>query len=134
MLLKTFVFLASLASEILVLKIEMLICFKIRRISNYWVLSDPFWISLRFLRYSFWNNNLLDTHLGLLDTDITSKSFVCLRDVLKTSSRYVFKICLQDVFKTCLQDIFKTSWRPTNVCWATSRFGRSLLGTSWYVF
>ena len=38
-----------------------------------------------------WNIDLLDTHLDLLDTDITSKNFVCLRDVLKTSSRYVFK-------------------------------------------
>ena len=81
-----------------------------------------------------WNIDFLDTHLDLLDTDITSKNFVCLRDVLKTSSRYVFKTssrrlqnvledvkllrwrrvedvfktCLQDVFKTCLQDVFKT--------------------------
>ena len=33
---------------------------------------------------------MLDTHLDLLDTDITSKNFVFLREVLKTSSRYVF--------------------------------------------
>ena len=33
-----------------------------------------------------WNKDLLDTHLDLLDTDIPSKYFVCLQDVLKTSS------------------------------------------------
>ena len=46
-----------------------------------------FWIRLRFLRYSLWNKDLLDTHLALLDTDFTSKNCVCLGDVLKTSSR-----------------------------------------------
>ena len=69
---------------------------------------------LRFLRYSLRNKNLLDTHLDLLDTDFTSKIFVCRRDVLKMSSRYVFKTSsrrLQDVFSVpifrlprCLQD------------------------------
>ena len=38
-----------------------------------------------------WNIDLLDTHLDLLDRDIPSKHFVCLQDVLKTSSRHVFK-------------------------------------------
>ena len=59
------------------------------------------------------------THLDLLDTDILSKHFVCFQDVLKTSSRHIFrrylqdvlKICPQDVFKTCLQDVLKTSQR-----------------------
>ena len=32
------------------------------------------------------NIDLLDTHLDLLDTDIPNKQFVCLQDVLKTSS------------------------------------------------
>ena len=31
------------------------------------------------------NIDLVDTHLDLLDTDIPSKHFVCLQDVLKTS-------------------------------------------------
>ena len=38
--------------------------------------------------------DLLDqryTHLDLLDTDIPSKYFICLQDVLKISSRHVFK-------------------------------------------
>ena len=39
-----------------------------------------------------WNIELLDTYLEVLDTGITSKYFVCLRDV--------FKACLQDVVKT----------------------------------
>ena len=93
-----------------------------------------------------WNIDLLDTHLHLLDTDIPNKHFVCLQEVLKTSSRHAFKMpsrlarCLRDIFERCLQDVFKTfsrrlgrrkivtlktcwrglqemSWRPTNVCW-----------------
>ena len=84
-----------------------------------------------------WNIDLLDTHLGLLDTDIRSKHFVCLQDVFKTSSRYVFKTssrrlqrnnfsssktssrrlarCLQDVLEDekllrwrRVEDVFKT--------------------------
>ena len=41
------------------------------------------------------NIDLLDTHLDLLDTDTLSKQFVCLQDVLKTSSRHVFKTSLR---------------------------------------
>ena len=70
-----------------------------------------FWIHLRFLRYSLWNKDLLDTLLDLLDTDITSKNFVSLRDVFKTSSRYVFKMFSRHVFKTSSRHVFKTSWR-----------------------
>ena len=68
--------------------------------------------------------DLLDTDLYLLDTDISSKHFVCLQGVLKNYSRCVFKTssrplqrnnvlisktssrhleCLQDV----LRDVFK---------------------------
>ena len=35
--------------------------------------------------------DLLDIHLDLLDTDIPNKQFAYLQDVLKTSSRHVFK-------------------------------------------
>ena len=88
-----------------------------------------------------WNIDLLDT--DLLDT---SKHFVYFQDVLKTSSRYVFKTswgrlqhnkfsssktssrrlvrCLQDVLEDeklvhwrRTEDVFKTSWRLTIVCW-----------------
>ena len=59
------------------------------------------------------NIDLLDTHLDLLDTDIPSKHFVCLQDVLKTSSKHVFKTSFADVFSVtifrlpiCLQDVF----------------------------
>ena len=77
------------------------------------------------------NIDLLDTHLVLLDTDIHNKYFVCLQNVLQTSSRHVFKTSwrhlqrsnfssfktsprlLQDVFKRYLQDVFETfSRRP----------------------
>ena len=47
------------------------------------------------------NIDLLDTHLGLLDKDISRKHFVCLQEVIKT--------CFQAVFKTCLQNVLKTS-------------------------
>ena len=60
------------------------------------------------------NIDLLDTHFDLLDTDIISKNFVYLRDVLKT--------CLQDVLSVTisrlprrlargLENVFKTSSR-----------------------
>ena len=39
-----------------------------------------------------WNIDLLDTYLDLFDTDNSSNHFVCLQDVLKTSSRHIFKI------------------------------------------
>ena len=37
-----------------------------------------------------WDIDLSDTDLDLLDKDIPSKYFVCLQDVLKTSSRHAF--------------------------------------------
>ena len=57
-----------------------------------------------------WNIDLLDTHLHLLDTYIPSWYFVCLQDILKMFSRYVFKTCsrrLQDISSRHLQDV---SW------------------------
>ena len=53
-----------------------------------------------------WDIDLLDTDLDFLDTDIPSKHFVCLQDVLKT--------CLEDVFNVTIfhfprrfQDVFE---------------------------
>ena len=37
------------------------------------------------------NIDMLDAHLDLLVTDIPGKYFVYLQDILKTSSRHVFK-------------------------------------------
>ena len=45
-----------------------------------------FGVALDSSDIDLWNKDLLDTHLDLLDTDIPSKHFVCLQDVLKTSS------------------------------------------------
>ena len=94
-----------------------------------------------------WDIDLLDTHLDLLDTDIPSKHFICLQDVLKTCSRHIFKTSSRHAFKTSSRYVFKMSsrslqrnnfsfskmvsrrlgrrkiftlkksWRPTNVCW-----------------
>ena len=44
-----------------------------------------FEIVLELSDIDLWNIDLLDTHLDLLDTDIPSKSFVCLHSVFKTS-------------------------------------------------
>ena len=54
----------------------------------------------------------IDKHLDLLDTDIPSKHFVCLQDVLKTSSRYGLKTSsrrLQDMSSRRLKDVFSVS-------------------------
>ena len=95
-----------------------------------------------------WNKDLLGTHLDLLDADIPSKHFVCLQDVLKTSSRYAFKMSSRHVFKTSwrrlqrnnllssktsLPDVFKRSLRrlgrrkivTLKICW------RRLQDMSW---
>ena len=56
------------------------------------------------------NIDLLETHLGLLDTDITNNYFACLHNAFKTSSRHAFKTSSRRLSR-CLQDIFKTSSR-----------------------
>ena len=59
-----------------------------------------------------WNIYLLDdTHLDLLHTDIPSKHFLCLQDVLKTSSRHVTSTSSRHVFKTFSRYLFKKSSR-----------------------
>ena len=65
------------------------------------------------------NIDLLDTHLDLLDTDIPSKHFVCLQDILNITifclSRrleYNFKTSSRSLGKTkncCTEDILRTS-------------------------
>ena len=53
---------------------------------------------------------MLDTHLDLLDTDIPTKYFVCLRNIFKTSSRHVFKITSRHNFKTSSGHVFKMKY------------------------
>ena len=90
--------------------------------------------------------DLLDAHLDLLDTDIFSKQFVCLREVFKTSSRHVFNRSSRHMFKTswrrlqrnnflssktssrCLQEVFKTSSRRLRKT-SSRRFGRQKIVT-----
>ena len=48
----------------------------------------------------FWNIDLLDTSLDLLDSDMPSKLFFCLQYVLKTSSRHVLKMFSTHALKT----------------------------------
>ena len=84
-----------------------------------------FWVRLSFLRYSLWSKDLFK-HLDLLDTDIPSKNFVCLRDVLKTSSRYVFKTSSKHVFKTSSRRLQRNNFSsPKTSC---ERSWKRLLG------
>ena len=61
-----------------------------------------------------WNIDLLDPHLDLLETDILSKDFVCLQDVLETSQNMSSRR-LQHMYWRCLQHnnfpSYKKSWR-----------------------
>ena len=79
-----------------------------------------FGFALELSDIDLWNTDLLDTHLGLLNPEISIqispvsilfvsiKSLRGLQDIFKTCLQDVFKTCLQDIFKTCLQDVFKT--------------------------
>ena len=70
-----------------------------------------FEFALKMSNIDLWNIDLVDTYLELLDTDISSKYFVCLHNVFKKSSRHVFKRSSRHVFKTSSRHVFKTSWR-----------------------
>ena len=75
-----------------------------------------FEFALELADIDLWNIDLLVTHLDLLGTDIPSKYFVSIHNVFRTSSRHVFKTCLQDmssrhVFKTTSGHVFKTPSR-----------------------
>ena len=77
-----------------------------------------FGFALEFSNVDLLNIDLLDTHLDLLDTDIPSKSFACLHNIFKTSSRHVFKTSsrrlqrnnfyAEDVLKTPSRHVLKT--------------------------
>ena len=63
-----------------------------------------------------WNIDLLDAHLDLLDTDIPSKHFVCLQDILKIiqdiSSRHLQNMPsrrLQDMSSKRLEEVFSVT-------------------------
>ena len=69
-----------------------------------------FGFALELSDIDLWNIDLLDTNLDLLDTDILSKSFVCLHSVFKTLARYVFKTSSRHVFTSRrLQEVFSVT-------------------------
>ena len=74
-----------------------------------------FTFALELSDIDLWNTDLLDTHLDLLFpdkyTDISSKYFVRLHKIFKTSSRHVFKTSSRHVFETSSRHAFKTSSR-----------------------
>ena len=79
----------------------------------------------RFVRYRYWFRFV---SRSWLDTDISSKNFVCLKDVLKMSSRHVsrclhsvyrvrifrFPRHLQNVMSSRLEDVLKTFLKTKN--------------------
>ena len=92
---------------------------------NYWVLVNAFWIRLRFVKYRFVRYRFVRYWFRFvdkpwLDTDIHSRHFVCLQDVLKTTWRHVFKTSsrhvskassrrLQDMSSRRLQNVFSVT-------------------------
>ena len=75
-----------------------------------------FGFALELSNVDLLNIDLLDTHLGLLDTGIPRKYFAFLHYVFKTSSRHVFKTSsrhVQDMSLRRLQDM--SSRRLQNV-------------------
>ena len=89
------------SSEILILKIEMLLKFQNKRnseIIRFWLMHFGF--ALELWDIDLWNIDMLDTHLDLLDTNVPSKYFVSFHSVFKTSSRYAFQTSWRQVFKT----------------------------------
>ena len=92
-----------------------------------------------------WNTDLLDAYLDLLDTDIFSKHYVCLLDVLQISSRHVFKTPWRRLqrnnfsssrtfsrrFQDVLRDVFKTPSRRLQDILEDEKLLRWVLKTSW---
>ena len=87
-----------------------------------------------------WNIDLSDTHLDLLDTDITSKNFVSLQRKIVT-----LKTCwrrLQDISWRRLQDVLKTNkcllGSDTNATWVKNfdfdNYTRKNMFTHPYIF
>ena len=80
-----------------------------------------FGFALELSDIDWWNTDLLDTHLGLLNPEISMQispvsilfvSIKSLRGLQDVSSRH-----LQNMASRRLQDVIKTSSRPTDVCW-----------------
>ena len=72
---------------------------------NYWVLINALWVRLTFVESRFVSYRLIRHWFRFasrpwLDTDIPSKHFDCLQDVIKTSLGHVFKTSSRHVFKT----------------------------------
>ena len=87
-----------------------------------------------------WNIDLSDTHVDLLDTDITSKNFVSLQRKIVT-----LKTCwrrLQDISWRRLQDVLKTNkcllGSDTNATWVKNfdfdNYTRKNMFTHPYIF
>ena len=74
------------------------------------------WVRLTFVESRFVSYRLVRHWFRFasrpwLDTDIPSKHFDCLQDVIKTSLGHVFKTSSRHVFKTSWRHTFKTSSR-----------------------
>ena len=125
MLLKTSCFYCftwrSPISEIFILKIEMLLVFQNKtniEIIGFQLMYVGF--TLDSSDVDLWNIDLLGTHLDLLETDIPSKHFAFLQDILKTSLKHVLKASSRHVFKTCSRYFFNTTSRHVQDVFETS--------------
>ena len=105
------------SSEILILKNEMLLEFqnkKNNKIIKFWLMHFGFVLDSSDI--DLWNIDLIDTHISIqIDTDISNKHFVCLQDILKASSRHVFKMSERRLQHNHF--VFKPSWK-TKYCYA----------------
>ena len=98
------------SSEILILKIEMLLEFQDKtniEIIGFSLMHFRFVLELSDI--DLWHTDLLDTHLDLIGTDTPNKYIVCLHNLFKTSSKHVFKTSSRHVFKRSSRHVFKTS-------------------------
>ena len=87
-----------------------------------------FGFALELSDIDWWNTDLLDTHLGLLNPEISIQispvsilfvSIKSLRGLQDVSSRHLQDMSsrrLQDMSSRRFQDVIKTSSRPTDVC------------------
>ena len=99
------------SSEILILKIEMLLEFQNMTNINNWVLINAFCICLRIVKYRFVKYRCFSYTFRFVRYSILSKYFVCLHNVFQTSSRHIFKASSRHVFKTSSRHVFNNSWK-----------------------
>ena len=110
------------SSEILILKIEMLLEFQNRRILKSLGSINDFGLALDSSDIDLWNmtHTFRFVRYRYLHFFVSKTSWRCFQDM---SSRRLQRNNFQEVIKTssrrlarCLQDVLKTSWKTKNCC------------------